>query len=88
MIHWKFYCDLIFLVMDISTPQQVQALIDKVVILCKDLPSSIRAAVTRDKISMVMSGLEGESAWQTFNKRFDILFAEDCHNKDGRLHYI
>jgi hypothetical protein len=35
-----------------------------------------------------MSGNEGEDTWQTFNKRFDALFAEDCRDGQGRLHHI
>ena len=35
-----------------------------------------------------MSGSEGKSAWKTFNKMFDALFAEDCCDEHGRLHYI
>ena len=35
-----------------------------------------------------MSGNEGEDTWQTFNKQFDALFAEDCHDGQGRLHHF
>ena len=35
-----------------------------------------------------MTSDEGEDTWQTFNKRFDALFAEDCRDGQGRLHHI
>ena len=35
-----------------------------------------------------MTGNEGEDTWQTFNKRFDALFVEDCHDGQGWLHHI
>lgn len=28
------------------------------------------------------------NAWQTFNKRFDALFWENCHNASGQLCHI
>jgi hypothetical protein len=36
----------------------------------------------------VLDGPEYESPWQTFNKRFNALFAEDCRDEAGRLHHI
>jgi hypothetical protein len=35
-----------------------------------------------------MHSPECETPFETFNKRFDALFAEDCHNSDGRLDEI
>lgn len=35
-----------------------------------------------------MTGDEAEDTWHTFNKRFDALFAEDCHDGQGQLHHI
>jgi len=31
---------------------------------------------------------EGGTMYETFNTRFDALFAKDCHNVDSCLHYI
>jgi hypothetical protein len=36
----------------------------------------------------VLGGPEYESPWQTFNKRFDALVAEDYHDEAGQLHHI
>lgn len=35
-----------------------------------------------------MSSPEGKDEWQTFNRRFDTMFGEDCCDKEGRLHHI
>jgi hypothetical protein len=35
-----------------------------------------------------MSSPEGEDGWQTFNKRFDAMFGKDCHDDNGRLHFV
>jgi len=42
----------------------------------------------KDKIYVVMHIQEGDMLFETFNKRFDMLFGQDCHNSDGRLHHI
>ena len=31
---------------------------------------------------------ERETAHETFNRRFDAMFGEDCRDNDGRLHYV
>jgi len=41
-----------------------------------------------DKIYTVMSSPEGKDGWQTFNKRFDAMFGEDCRDDNGRLHFV
>jgi hypothetical protein len=68
--------------------EHAKSLIANIISLTKGLSTSIPPATKDDKISEVMSGSEGESAWQTFNKRFDALFAEDCRDQHGRLHHI
>jgi hypothetical protein len=65
-----------------------QSLITNIISLTRGLPTSVPPANKDDKIFEVMNGSVGESAWQTFNKRFDALFAEDCRDKHGRLQYI
>jgi hypothetical protein len=35
-----------------------------------------------------MHTAESDTPHETFNRRFDAIFAEDCRNSDGRLHYV
>ena len=35
-----------------------------------------------------MNSAEGENAHETFNRRFDAMFGEDCHNSTGHLQHI
>ncbi|KAF7965429.1 hypothetical protein HWV62_43656 [Athelia sp. TMB] len=64
----------------------IHSLVKKIINLSNALPAqAVRLAIQRDKICMVMHGPEGETPWQTLNKRFDALFAEDCRDDQGRL---
>ena len=56
--------------------------------LSKRLPTSIPEATKDDRIYATMTKVKGDLPWETFNRRFDILFGEDCRNKEGRLFYI
>ena len=66
----------------------IQSSISRITILCKEIPINVPIGNKRSKIYLVMTGDEGEDTWQTFNKRFDALFAEDCHKGQGQLHHI
>lgn len=66
----------------------IQVSVSEIKILCTELPVSVQNGSIRCKISQVFSMGEGESAWQTFNKRFDALFGEDCRDASGRLCHI
>ena len=68
--------------------EYIQTLITNIITLSKGLPQSIPVATKEDKIYTVMSSPEGEDEWQTFNRRFDAMFGEDCRDKEGRLHHI
>lgn len=35
-----------------------------------------------------MKAAERDTPHETFNRRFDALFAEDCRDSDGRLHHV
>jgi hypothetical protein len=71
-----------------STIATIQALIKQITTLSASLPKSVPNGTQKDKIWVVMQGSEGESVFETFNKRFDALFAEDCRDSNGRLHHI
>jgi hypothetical protein len=71
-----------------STIQGIQLLVKNIVALSSSLPKSVPNATTQDKIWIVMHTQEGETTFETFNKRFDALFGEDCRDADGHLHHI
>jgi hypothetical protein len=54
----------------------------------KFLPLSIPQGTKGDKIWNVMKGDECDTAHETFNMRFDVMFGEDCRDSSGRLHHI
>ncbi|KAF8314903.1 hypothetical protein F5887DRAFT_1190637 [Amanita rubescens] len=51
------------------------------------LPASIPEGKRDGKLYHVITNIMGvdEDVFSTFNRRFDILFGEDCRNNDGRL---
>jgi hypothetical protein len=71
-----------------ATIPRIKTLVKSIRALSDSLPSSVPNATKNDKIYIVISTQEGRTPFETFNKRFDALFAEDCRNSDGRLHYI
>jgi hypothetical protein len=71
-----------------STIQDIEKLIRKICVLSKCLPKDILRSSPEDKIWTVLHGSEGDTPWETFNRRFDTLFAEHCRDADGRLIHI
>ncbi|KAH9024612.1 hypothetical protein EDB85DRAFT_1894233 [Lactarius pseudohatsudake] len=69
-------------------PEDIKSSISCIAVLCTEIPKSVPIGNKRSKIHLVMTGNKGEDAWHTFNKRFDVLFAEDCRDGQGRLHHI
>ena len=66
----------------------LELLVDKIIALTKILPKSVPEATRKDHIYEVMTTVTGDSLWETFNRRFDILFGEDCRDQEGQLHLI
>lgn len=71
-----------------GTREQVEELISTILQLGKGLPDSIPEGKKSDQLHRVMTTVSGDSHWGTFNRRFDILFGEDCRDANGRLHHI
>ena len=67
---------------------EIKALVKEITLASNRLPSSIQQGSKNDKIWSVLNAGTGETAHETFNKRFDALFAEDCRDSTGRLHHI
>ena len=72
------------------TAEDLVQLVNTITRLVKQLPSSVPEATREDKISRVMRAdiPHGETQHETFNRRFDALFGEDCRDTTGRLHHI
>lgn len=74
--------------MPVPTVADITRLVKNITQLSNALPPSILKATTKDKIWTVMHGDEGATPFETFNQRFDVLFAEDCRDSTGRMLYI
>ncbi|TFY51404.1 hypothetical protein EVJ58_g10588 [Rhodofomes roseus] len=75
--------------MAISAEDLVQ-LVNTISTLIKRLPPTIPEGTREDRIFKVMTGPipKGEPHHETFNRRFDALFGEDCRDHNGRLQHI
>lgn len=70
------------------TISEIQLLVKNIAALSNSLPRSVPNGTTKDKIWAVMHTQDGETMFETFNKRLDALFGEDCRDSDGRLYHI
>jgi len=66
----------------------VKGLVKEIGILSNSLSDAVPKGSKDDKIWSVMNAEECDTPHETFNQRFDALFAEDCRDSDGRLHYV
>jgi hypothetical protein len=66
----------------------IRLLIKDIGSLSNSLLDSVPKGSKDDKIWSVMNSEERDTPHETFNRRFDAMFAEDCRNSDGRLHYV
>src|SRR5260221_1033134 len=71
-----------------STPITIGSLVKEINTLSNTLADSVPKGSKDDKIWTVMNTEERDSPHETFNRRFDVLFGEDCRDEDGRLHHI
>ena len=71
-----------------STISEIKALVKVIGTLSNGLPQSIPLGTKEDKIWTVMHTEECETAHETFNRRFDAMFGEDCRDTTGRLQHI
>jgi hypothetical protein len=71
-----------------TTSATIKRLVKDVTTLSNTLAESVPIGSKDDKIWCVMNSEERDTAHETFNRRFDALFAEDCRDSDGRLHYV
>jgi hypothetical protein len=70
------------------TIADIKSIVADIGTLANTLPSSVPNGSKDDKIWAVMNADDGETPHETFNKRFDAMFGEDCRDCHGRLHHV
>ena len=71
-----------------STLMGIKLLVKEIGSLSTSLADSVLKGTKDDKIWSVLNKEERDTPHETFNSRFDALFAEDCCDSNGRLHHI
>ncbi|KAF5378354.1 hypothetical protein D9615_002986 [Tricholomella constricta] len=72
-----------------TSVSEILGLITNLSTLSATLPSNVPICTKEDKMYRVLNLPEGETAYFTLNRCFDLLFKEDLEcRKDGRLHYL
>jgi hypothetical protein len=68
----------------------IKSLVMEIGTLSNFLSDSVPKGSKDDKLWSVMNTKDSELAnpHETFNRRFDALFAEDCRDSSGRLHHL
>ena len=66
------------------------AVVEEITLLTKNLPSSVPKGRREGKLYQVLTNnnYHGETPWETFNKRMDATFGEDCRNMEGHLENV
>ncbi|KAG6863128.1 hypothetical protein C0993_012772 [Termitomyces sp. T159_Od127] len=70
------------------TVTSIQSLVKTLAALSTNLPLSVKPGTKGDKIWSVMNTEQGETLHETFNRRFDAMFGEDCRDSSGRLEHV
>jgi hypothetical protein len=71
-----------------STILDIKTLVKLIATLSNSLPHTIKLGTKEDKIWSIMNTEECDTAHETFNRHFDVLFREDCRDAGSRLQYI
>ena len=71
-----------------STPGTIKQLVKEISAFSSSLSDAVPKGSKDDKIWSVMNMEEGDDPHETFNRQFDALFGEDCHDSGGHLHYV
>lgn len=70
------------------TIADISSLVTEICALANGLSSSVPNGSKDDKIWAVINLDDGKTPHETFNKRFDAMFGEDCCDLHGRLHHV
>ena len=57
---------------------RISEIISKIQVLTARLPINVALGQQSDRLYEVLTTMGGETSWETFNRRFNILFGEDC----------
>lgn len=71
-----------------TTLATIKQLVKEIGSLSNTLTDAVPKGSKDDKIWSVMKAEERDTPHETFNWQFDALFAEDCHDSDGRLCHV
>ncbi|KAH0588737.1 hypothetical protein H2248_004542 [Termitomyces sp. 'cryptogamus'] len=74
--------------MEMPTIAAIQSLVKTLTALSSDLPLSIKQGSKSDKIWVVMNTGEGKTLHEIFNRYFDAMFGDDCHDSNGCLEHV
>ena len=72
----------------LPTLATIKLLVKEIGTLSNSLSDSVPKGSKDDKIWSVMNTEECDNPHETFNRRFDAMFAEDCRDSNGRLHHL
>jgi hypothetical protein len=67
--------------------QEIKSLV-KISSISENLPETVPEGSPDDKLSVVMTGEEANSPWETLNWRFDAVFEGDCRDENGHFHHL
>ena len=76
------------LLLNMTALATIRQLVKEISVLSLSLSDAVPKGSKDDKIWSVMNTEECDTPHETFNRRFDALFAEDCRDSDGRLHHV
>jgi hypothetical protein len=82
------YCPVNLSLLKMSTLATIRLLVKEIGVLSNSLSDAVLKGSKNDKIWSVMNTEECNIPHETFNQQFDVLFAEDCRDSDGRLHHV
>ena len=71
-----------------ATVANIRLLVKEITTLSNSLLDSVPNGSKDDKIWSVMNTEELDTPHETFNRRFDAIFGEDCRDSNGRLHHV
>jgi hypothetical protein len=76
------------LAVKMSTLASIKTIVKEISTLSSTLTDSVPKGSKDDKIWRIMNTKELDMPHETFNRRFDALFGEDCRDPHGRLHHV
>ncbi|KAL1939855.1 hypothetical protein VTO73DRAFT_9555 [Trametes versicolor] len=71
-----------------ATKADFEKHVAEIIRLSGRLPSSVPLGMTKDKLYKTFTAVSGASPFETFNRRFDIVFGEGCRDAEGRLFHL